>query len=142
MFRLSSMRKPPQGKAGFSLVELMIASAILATVLLATVRSQFSSRQLMAEARETELAVELLEQALAEVLDQDVTELADAGGNYVPGGGLQNMPAVLDDQVVTYDTPDYTAGDPVPSILTVEVQVDWTSATGQARSLSLVGAAQ
>ena len=92
----------------------------------------------MQEARDTELGVELLQETLAQLREQGIEELIDANGAYAPGKSLATH-NVFRGQNVSYTTPGYTAGDPTPSILTLELTVGWTADSGQDRELSLVG---
>lgn len=123
---------------GHSLVELMVAASMLAVSMLAALRSQVSSVQLMNEARETEAAVQVLQEAFAQALLESNAELAGDDGDLGPDRPMV-MSTLLKDQVVQYSLPGYAQGDPVPSCLTLRFQLAWTSTSGLPRTLTLVG---
>jgi hypothetical protein len=115
----------------------MIAATLLVTLLLASLRSQTSSTQLMKTAGETELATEILREAMAQAFLASNDELVNEGGSYSPGAPLA-LTQSLGDQVVTYSLPDYDGG-ATPAFLSVLFRVQWTSDTGQTRELALRG---
>ncbi len=102
-------------------------------------RGQMASRQLMQEAHDTELAVELLHETLQTLRSESISELLDAGGSYGPDQSITTCD-VFHGQDVRYTTPGYAAGDPEPEVLMVELEVTWVSSTGQTRDLAILGA--
>ncbi len=120
---------------GHTLVEVLIAATILVTVLMASVRSQMSSLQLLKTARETEVATEILQEAMAQAFLESNGELAGAGGDYAPGDPIVTH-QTLRDQALTYVLPD---GGVVGGFLDIQFQITWTSSTGQQRTLTLSG---
>jgi type II secretory pathway pseudopilin PulG len=126
-----------RASAGQSLVELMMAVSILATALLASLRSQMSSVRLMKSARETEIATELLREAMAQSFLATNEELIDDGGGYSPGASITTQRALVD-QEVQYTLPDVEGG-VVPEFLAVSFQIAWTSSTGERRTLTMSG---
>jgi type II secretory pathway pseudopilin PulG len=126
-----------RGTAGSSLVELLIAASMLAISMMAALRSQISSVQLMKEARETEVAVQVLHEAMAQALLATNDDLATGGGDYAPDVALDTS-LTLKDQDVRYTLPGYGGG-AVPACLTIRFQLSWTSRSGIARTMTLVG---
>lgn len=128
-----------RSRQGSSLVEVLLAASMLSVSMLGALRSQVSSVQLMKEARETELAVQVLHEAMARAQLETNAELAGADGDLAPGEPLATS-LVLTDQVVQYTLPGLADGDPVPVCLGLRFQISWTSSSGLPRTLALVGA--
>lgn len=124
---------------GFSLLEMAISVAILAMVLVSALSSNLSAQRLAKEADETQAALRALESARVEIESASLVEVTDLVGTLAPGAPVP-VPAVLDNQVITYALPDWTAGDPIPDPLGIRVTINWTSSRGQNRTLSLVDA--
>lgn len=126
-------------RRGFTLVELLIAVTVLALALFAGLRSQTAAIELMREARETEVAIEVLREGMAQLMLEDNDELCDAGGSVAPGVALVTHDA-LPDQALTYTLPGYTEGHPVPDCLAMRLELQWTTSRGRTRTMTLVGA--
>jgi type II secretory pathway pseudopilin PulG len=120
---------------GQTLVEVLFAATILATVLMSSVRSQMSSIALLKTARETEVATEILQESMAQAFLESNAELVGAGGDYAPGIAIATHQALRDQEVI-YTLPD---GGEVNGFLDVRFQITWTSSTGQQRTLTLSG---
>lgn len=126
-------------REGFTLVELLIAVTVVALALFAGLRSQTAAIELMREARETEVAIEILREGMAQLMLEDNDDLCDAGGSVEPGVALVTHDA-LEGQTLTYALPGYVAGDPVPDCLALRLELQWTTSRGRSRTMTLVGA--
>ncbi|MDF1838837.1 MAG: type II secretion system protein [Planctomycetota bacterium] len=133
----NSTASSPQ--AGFSLLELLIAIAVLSVSLVPALQSSIGSQRLSDQAEETRIAVAVLEEARLQLHGATPEDLTDAGGAFAVGQAL-NVAAALDASAVTYDLPNWVAGDPVPAVLPFRVTVAWTSAMDQPRTMTIVDA--
>ncbi len=124
-------------RRGFSLVEFTVAVTVLAIVMLGAFSSQVASRNLLAEARETDLAVDTLRSTMDRLLVRGLEELVDENGDHPPGNAIDVGECPLQDVNVLFSTPGYVPGDPTPDELTIRLELTWTSATRQPRELTL-----
>jgi len=115
-------------RRGFSLVEFTVAVTVLAIVMLGAFSSQVASRNLLAEARETDLAVDTLRSTMDRLLVRGLEELVDENGDHPPGNAIDVGECPLQDVNVLFSTPDE---------LTIRLELTWTSATRQPRELTL-----
>ena len=112
---------------------------ILGTTMLGAFSGHTSAQLLIEEARETDLAIQILRSGMDRVLLESKSNLADPQGPY-PAGRPLALAAVnaLDDQVLRVSYPGYVQGDPEPAVLDVQVALQWRSAaSGLTRTLSL-----
>lgn len=118
------------------MVEVLIASTLLATSVCWSILLTVRSRELAAQAQETNMAVGLLEAEMAEIMTFDRVELT--GDVYTPGTEL-DVEEFFTDQVLTYETPGYEVGEPVPEIVEISLTLSWTTSRGATRTLNLRG---
>lgn len=130
------MHRQPNRQGGFSLVEVLIASTLLATSVCWSVLLTVRSRELAAHAQETNVAAGILEAEMAELMTFDRVDLA--GDVYEPNTVLESE-EFFTDQVLLYETPGYEAGEPVPEILELSLTLTWTTHRGDTRTLNLRG---
>lgn len=136
----SSYRPGRARRRGFSMVEALVSATVLATVGVAAVATQLSAQDLLAEARENNLATELLESTMDRVAVLSVDDILAGSTEYqidstVPcasGGGGHLL-----GQTILLTSPGYTPGDPRPDVLPLQLDLAWVTSTGQPRSLSL-----
>ena len=130
---------PRRTRRGFILLELVISVAVFAVTIGPALQSSLAAQRLNTQALETQRAVRLLNNARYLLHGATIGELTSLGGSFAPGQAMA-LPAMLDDQIVTYRLPDWVPGDPLPEVLSMRIQLDWTSETDHARSLFLVDA--
>ncbi|MCP5022391.1 MAG: type II secretion system protein [bacterium] len=130
---------PGGSLSGFSMLELLISIAILSVALVPALQSSIGSQRLSDQAQETRIAIAVLTEARLLLHGATPEDLTDAGGTFVIGQDL-NINAALDGSVVTYDLPNWVAGDTVPSVLPFRLTVTWTSAMDQQASMTIVDA--
>jgi general secretion pathway protein I len=121
---LLSVSSVARGKTGFTLLEVMIALAILALVGVAFLRAQAGSIRLLDESNQISLATLLAREKMAELEGMGFPEV---GKNSGPGG--EAHPSLRWEQVVT--TTD------LPAIRKALVRVLWKDGTRE-RTLELV----
>ncbi len=124
-------------RAGFTLVELMIAIIVLLVAVLATFTSQFRSRELLQTSRETGIAMADLQSAMEQILLRPVDQIPIAGSLYEddqPIAAFTNLH--LANEVITADYPGY-AGGAVPDPLQIALTITWTDPRGRPRTKSL-----
>ncbi len=126
-------------QCGFSLLELLISIAILSVSLVPALQSSIGSQRLSDQAEETRLAVSALEEARLLLHGGTPEDLTDADGAFALDQAL-NVTTALDAAVVTYDLPNWAAGQQVPSVLPFRVTVTWNSAMDQPRTMTIVDA--
>ena len=117
----------------------MISVAVLTVTLVPAMQSSMGAQRLNAQAVETQQGLRVLDNARHLLGDATIAELADVGGTLAPGQPLV-LPGGLDNQTVTYEILDWTAGDPLPDVLSYRLRLDWTSERGNPRFLTLVDA--
>jgi prepilin-type N-terminal cleavage/methylation domain-containing protein len=124
-------------RAGFTLIELMIAIIVLLVAVLATFTSQLRSRELLQTARETGTATADLQSAMERILARPVDDIpipTSAFADDQPIADYANLH--LANEVVVADYPGYAGGavpDPLPIVLTVT----WTDPRGRPRTKTL-----
>lgn len=125
------------GRAGFTLVELMISIIVLLVAVLATFTSQLKSRELLQTSRETGIAMADLQSAMEQILLRPVDQIPIAGSLYAddqPIAAFTNLH--LANEVITADYPGF-AGGAVPDPLQISLTITWTDPRGRPRTKSL-----
>ncbi len=106
--------------------------------ILGAVTTQLASKRLIDESMETELATELLRSRMADVLFLTVAEIAGGQAQAtVEANNGQGGIGGLDNAVLTFTTPGYAAGAPVPDTIDVRIDLSWNTDEGRQRNLSL-----
>lgn len=137
------IRRPRPRQRGLSLVEVLIAAAVMTITVMGSLAAHVTSRSLLQESRDTDLANALLRNSMERVLEFPADDLCQGAAPYVPG---QPMPipdgVALQNQQIQFTTPGYTLGDPTPSVLDLRLTLTWRSSTGRNRTLFLDSATQ
>ena len=122
-------------RAGFSLLELMIAVVLLTFGVLSAFYGQVSSLNLLRAARERNTAMSDLEACMETILAEP---LEDIPGSF-PGG--VSVPAYdglhLDGQLLVPVYPGYAGVGPVPEPLEIRLTVTWNDWRGRAQTVRL-----
>ncbi len=123
-------------RSGFSMIELMIAMTVLMFVSAALGTAMVSSNNLTRQSRETRIASMELVKAMEEIqsVPQSSIPLTFSPGVPVP------QDSVLDNLRITATYPGYVAGIEVPALLTIVLEVAWTTFDRSERTLSLTSA--
>jgi prepilin-type N-terminal cleavage/methylation domain-containing protein len=131
-------RNPRRARAGFTLIELMIAIIVLLVAVMATFTSQLRARELMQTSRETNIAMSDLQSAMERLLLRPVDELPIAGSLYEDDTAIAAFEGLhLPNERILVDYPGYVAGGPVPDPLPIVLRLDWTDPRGRPRFLFL-----
>ena len=121
-----------RGRAGFTMVELMVAIAVLLVAVLSTFSTQVTSLNLMNTSRETNTAVVELQTAMERL----ALLTADEIQNQFPAG--QSIP-VFDDRALVAEriVPTYPGAGATPGTLPIVLTLSWNDFQGRPRSLVL-----
>lgn len=123
-----------RARAGFSLLELMIAVVILAVGVLSAFHGQVSSLNLLRSARERNTAMSDLEACMEAILSEPLLDIPTTfpPGASVPAFDGLNLPA--QQLVPTY--PGF-AGGPVPEPLEIRLTATWNDWRGRPQAVRL-----
>ena len=138
----SGRQETPRTRAGFSLIEVMAALAILAVGILATTAGQVSALKHSADSRKHMLATYLAEQQMEIFRTMGATEvLAMIGNGTYPDDPTNPIdPVASDDIVMEFDRRWKIEPDtPEAGVITITVEVDWTSSLGMLRTARVQG---
>ena len=133
------VRRTPRGaRAGFTLIELMIAIIVLLVAVMATFTSQLRARELMQTSRETNIAMADLQSAMSRILLRQVDEIPVAGSPFQDDTAIAAFDGLhLTDERIVADYPGYVLGGPVPDPLPIVLRASWTDSRGRPRSMVL-----
>ena len=126
-----------RGRAGFTLVEMMMAIGALGVVVVGAMAAQFVCRNLSVQSRETNTALSDLEACMEEVLLEELSTLPVKGSAFeagLPVAAYQGLHLENESIAVTY--PNW-AGGTVPDPLEVLLTITWDDPHGRPRSLVL-----
>lgn len=135
--------KTPEGgrgtrRAGFTMVEVMVAIGVLLVAVLTAFGSQLTSFRLMSSSREDNTAIADLAACMEEVMLETVAALPVAGSRYEQGAPIAAFEGLhLREQRIVATYPGYVAGGLVPDPLTVVLTATWRDGRGLARRLEL-----
>ncbi len=131
-------RKAARSRAGFTLVELTIAIAILLIGALAAFATQVMSGQIIDSSEEVTIVVADLEMCMEEMLLQSADDMTITypEGVEVPGyGGLHIR---NEDLIPSYL--NWSVGEPIPDLLEIELTATWLDGSGRIQRQSLLTA--
>ena len=121
----------PSKRAGFGLVEVMAATAVLVVSLMAAVGGQLAALRLMRTTRENSTATSELTAAMEEVSAKGIDGLPIAGSPYADGQPIATFTdRALHNERVVATYPGYAAGS-VPNPLTIVLRLTWTDWAGR-----------
>ncbi|MCY2961110.1 MAG: prepilin-type N-terminal cleavage/methylation domain-containing protein [Planctomycetota bacterium] len=125
-------------RAGFTLIELMIAITVLLVAVLCTFTSQLKSRDLLQTSRETTIAMAELQEAMERILLRPVDTIPIASSAYADGRPIAAYTdRNLSNEQIVPDYPGYTAGGPVPDPLPIVLTITWNDPRGRPRTKTL-----
>jgi len=131
-------RIPRRARAGFTLIELMIAIIVLLVAVMATFTSQLRARELMQTSRETNTAMGDLQSAMERILLRPVDEVPIAGSPFEDDTAIAAFDGLhLPNEQILVDYPGYVLGGPVPDPLPIVLRLNWTDSRGRPRSMFL-----
>ncbi len=118
-----------------------MSTAILSIALMGSLTGHITSKNLLSESAETEIALERLRSEMAQVSSQDIATIL-AGNTVGNTTTLDPHDSLLDAAQLSFTTPGYAAGDPAPSTLNLRLDLSWESRSGRARSMNIICAAR
>jgi len=126
------------GRAGFTMVEVMVAIGVLLVAVVTAFGSQLTSFRLMSSSREDNTAIADLAACMEEVMLETVVTLPVAGSVYAHEASIAAFEGLhLREQRIVATYPGYVAGGPVPDPLTIVLTATWRDSRGLARRLEL-----
>jgi prepilin-type N-terminal cleavage/methylation domain-containing protein len=132
----------PRSRAGFSLLEVMAALAILAVGILATTAGQVTALKHSADSRGSMLAMYLAEaqmEVFRTMVAADVVAMTTAG-TYPNDPNNPIDPVASDDVVMEFNRRWTIQPDtPEAGVITITVEVDWVNSLGIVRTARVQG---
>lgn len=132
-----SPRRSPQPRAGFTVVEVLVAVVVLSVAILGSVGAQVSARKLLRTSLETDAAITALESAAEVLLLEPRARVPDV---HPEGVALVVGEFGLADLAVVPTYPNRVAGAPQPPALEIRLTATWTTFDRGRRTLSLATA--
>jgi hypothetical protein len=127
-------------RRGSSLLEIMIAIAVSVTALGASIRSQLQAERLAGHARETLIAVSILNGALARAEQVGAAEVWNGSADFVHGQSVANVDyGALQDGDLRLNLPQKGGQLAAPAVVEIELTLTWTDQHNAERSLSAWG---
>ena len=118
-------------RAGFGLVEVMLATDVLVVTLMAAVSGQMAALNLMRTTRENNTATAELTAAMEELSGLGIDSLPGAGSPTADGQPIAKFDGrALHNESVVATYPGYTPGN-VPNPLTIVLTLSWTDWAGR-----------
>ncbi len=126
------------GRAGFSMLEIMIAIAVLLISILGAFGSQLTSLNSIRTSRETDAAVSDLKACMEQILAHTSDEIPISGSLFEADLPVAHYTSLnLSDELLVPSYPGYTLGGEVPDPLEIVLTLDWSDYQGRARQLNL-----
>ena len=125
-------------QAGFTLVELTIAIAILLIGALAAFATQVMSGQIIDSSEEVTIVVADLEMCMEEMLLQSADDMPIAYPEGVEVPGYEGLHIRNEDLIPNYL--NWSAGEPIPDLLEIELTATWLDGAGRVQRQSLLTA--
>jgi type II secretory pathway pseudopilin PulG len=131
-------RNRGSGNAGFSLYELMIAVGLLLVAVLAALRTQTTSMELVQTTRETDTATSDLQAAMEQILLRSPDQIPIAGSLYAAGQPIAAYTDLhLRNERMLANYPNYVVGATVPDPLQIQLTLTWTDFKGRPRAMRI-----
>jgi prepilin-type N-terminal cleavage/methylation domain-containing protein len=138
MHRITTRQGGGSSRAGFTMVEVMVAIGVLLVAVVTAFGSQLTSFRLMSSSREDNSAIADLAACMEEVMLETTATLPVAGNVYAHDTPIAAFEGLhLRDQRIVATYPGYVAGGPVPDPLTIVLTATWRDSRGLARRLEL-----
>lgn len=132
------MRPGEGARAGFSLLEILIAILVLIVAVTAAFATQLGSLNLLNTARETNTAMADLENAMERALAFATDQIPVPGSQFQAGQPIAAFQGLhLDNESIVATYPGY-AGGTVPDPLEIVLTITWNDWVGRPRTLRLV----
>jgi type IV pilus modification protein PilV len=134
------MNEARRARAGFSMLEIMIALGVLSLGVLAMTAGQLAAIKLSGDSRSRTVAMSLAQQSLETVQTlsaQDVKDsVPESGTANDPNNPLNPSPDANDN--ITYNR-SWTVEEDTPEtgVITITIQIDWVDEQGVARTTRL-----
>jgi prepilin-type N-terminal cleavage/methylation domain-containing protein len=125
-------------KAGFSMVEVMMALGVLLVAVLGAFSSQVASSNLIRVSRETDLALADLQACMEQALTLTTDDLPIPGSLFEEGQAValyENLNLEGESIVTTY--PDYVVGQTIPDPLEIVLTLTWSDYGTRSRTVTL-----
>lgn len=135
-YQRSHLSERARGRqSGFSMLELVVAIAILLVSTLAAFASQVKSHELMDSSRDSASAMTDLEVCIEELLTRTADEMPVAfpPGDSVPGYDDLHLPA----ESIVPQYPGFVAGGAVPDPLEIVLTATWNDGRGRPQRATL-----
>jgi len=121
-----------------TIIEVMIALAVLLVTLAATTASQLSSRALTETAAETSTAMSDLQACMEQLMLSNLDQLAIPGSVFEDGQPVAAFNGLhLTNEVIVANYPTYGGGANVPDPLEIVLTCTWRDHRGGTRQLQL-----
>ena len=136
--RSAQRREARSSSAGFTLIELTVAIGILLIGALAAFATQVMSGQMIDSSEDVTIVVSDLQMCMEEMLLQSAEDMPVVypAGVEVPGySGLH-----LRNEDILPSYLNWTAGDPIPDLLEIELTATWLDGVGRIRRQKLLTA--
>jgi type II secretory pathway pseudopilin PulG len=131
-------RRARASRRGLTLVEIVIAFAVLLIAVMSALSGQLTSMQLMDSSRETNLAMSDLQGCMERLLLVRLDRLPIAGSDYEDDQVIDAYTNLhLSNETIVPNYPGYVAGGAIPDPLAVVLTLNWTDPRGHERRLTL-----
>lgn len=135
---MHSAKRGGRARAGFTLIEVMIAIIVLLVAVLSTYTAQISARNLMRTSRETNAATSDLQTAMDRALLVPADQLPIASSAFAENTKVAEFEGLhLNGESIVTTYPGYVAGDAIPDPLSIVMTLSWTDFRGRQRTLRL-----
>lgn len=127
-----------RARSGFTLLELMVAIAVLLVAVMAAFSSQLTAMSLVSSSRDTNAAMSDLQACMEQLLTRQLDGIPIAGSDYEAGQPVAAYDALnLQGEQIVPTYPGYVAGNPVPDPLPIVLRCTWNDSGGRPRFLKL-----
>lgn len=124
--------------AGFTMVELMVAIAVLLVAVMTAFSTQLTSMNLMTTSRETNFAAAELQACMEQVLLLPTSKIPIQESEFAAGRPVARYTDLnLQNEEIVATYPGYVAGGPIPDPLPIVLTITWTDGQGRARNMML-----
>ncbi|MBK8179995.1 MAG: prepilin-type N-terminal cleavage/methylation domain-containing protein [Planctomycetes bacterium] len=126
------------GRAGFTLIELMIAVVVLVVAICSAISAQVVAFNLLRTSRETNVAMGDLQGAMELAILQPANALPLAGGEFAQGTAIARFNDLhLRNQRITATYPGYVVGAAVPDPLQIVMTITWDDFQERPRTMRI-----